>query len=160
MNAHRVFDQNELREVGKQLLSDGASVRLRLSGYSMFPFLRPHDIAIIEPIDASELKRGDVIVFCSEGRWIAHRLVGMNRQNGQRTLTAQGDSISKPDALIGEESLLGVIYKVERNGAVKTLDGPWTNTYKFLIIRLRPWLNIGFGLLLKIRNIYLNHVSL
>ena len=59
----------------KEAISKGHSVKTIASGTSMFPFLRKGDLLTIEPVLMDEIKRGDVVVFESEEKWIAHRVI-------------------------------------------------------------------------------------
>lgn len=68
---------NELffKEV-EAMIADGLSVRIRMKGYSMRPLLREErDTVVLQGCVASELKRGDIVLFRYRGQHILHRIL-------------------------------------------------------------------------------------
>lgn len=61
----------------EKLLAEGNTIQLHPQGYSMYPMFCPgRDEAIISPVqDASELKRGDVVLYRRDGGiLVLHRI--------------------------------------------------------------------------------------
>lgn len=65
---------------------------------SMSPTIHTGDLAISRTVDASSLKRGDVVsVINSDGNRVTHRLVNSARQGKARQLTLKGDANKRAD---------------------------------------------------------------
>ena len=65
---------------------------------SMSPAIHTGDMAISRTVEASALKRGDVVsVINSGGERVTHRLVNAARQGDARQLTLKGDANKKAD---------------------------------------------------------------
>lgn len=79
----------------------GATPYTVLTG-SMRPSLPPGTLAVVKPVDQSDIVAGDVITYQLEsGRptVVTHRVVTVgHRLDGTRSLTTQGDANSIPDA--------------------------------------------------------------
>lgn len=148
----RIIDGNEAREIGASLLSEGRSVRFKLGGSSMFPFLRQGDVAAIDPLPMSQLKLGQVIVFENNGRWIAHRLVAIKKDGNSLRLLAQGDSVKTPDSPVLEAHYLGVIGSFSRNGKYHRMDGLMNELYAKMLLTFRPFPQLFIRFFLKVRN--------
>ena len=146
------LSQNERIEVGEQLLKSGTKVRLRLSGNSMFPTIRANDTGIVAPISDIDLKIGRVVVFASNGRWIAHRLVSIRQDAERKVFIAQGDSVPKADKPICEEDIVGIIETVERKGITLHLSTPKAIRRAWLMVKFRPILQTAIRFFLKVSN--------
>ena len=69
---------------------------LTLSGYSMYPFLKPRDRLVIRKVPPYSLEVGDVVVVRdTDDRLVVHRLV---------KLLPQGRGIIKGDSLLTPDS--------------------------------------------------------
>jgi signal peptidase I len=111
----RVLTADETLRIGRELLREGSSVRIRLDGYSMWPLLRPGDIGIVTPCDTAEIRPGDIIAIELLDRWVAHRLMKVLNGGAKRFVT-RGDSCLGYDVAIEEERVIGIVSCFERNG--------------------------------------------
>ncbi len=95
----------------REALSRGVAVRFRARGFSMDPFIRDGDVITIAPPPAV-WQPGDVAAFpaTDTGRLTVHRL--LVRQHN--AFLAKGDNAPTPDGMVGMESLLGRVVRVER----------------------------------------------
>jgi len=98
-----------------EVLSEGWSgpARLRVTGRSMWPSLRPGDHVTVEPATAEELRPGDWVVLRADESLLLHRFLGVNSDG---LLVTKGDSHRAPDSPWIPESLLGRATAVARNG--------------------------------------------
>ena len=151
-NEERVINLDEAHELGASLLVEGRFVRVKLGGSSMFPLLRPGDVAKIKLVPLSELNVGQVIVFENSGKWIAHRLVSIGGKGGQIQLLAQGDSVRKADPSILENHYLGLIESFSRNGREHKMDGQMKVLYGKILLALRPFPQQVFRFCVKVKN--------
>ena len=85
------------------LLGRGIDVRFRATGDSMHPTIRCGEPMRVEPVGASELSRGDVVLARHTRGLTAHRIV---RIDGAR-ITTRGDNCSDDDPDFGVAEILG-----------------------------------------------------
>ncbi len=94
------------------LLADGMSVEIRVTGNSMSPCIRGHDVVTLEPIAGRQVRVGDVVVFPRpDGRLVIHRVVALDAAR----LRTRGDAASAADAWIQRQDLIGRVEKIERH---------------------------------------------
>ena len=83
---------------------------------SMYPTLVPGDKLLVNPVDISEIKVGDIISFDThfeEANIITHRAVEVLENNGVVEIHTQGDHDDHPDTwIIRQESLIGLVAEV------------------------------------------------
>lgn len=128
-----------------ELLQEGYKVSFRAPGHSMFPTIIANETIVVEPIDPGTVRVGDIILYRTNGRIIAHRVVGINVHfdDGSSTrsdLAAQssvrsphclfilrGDASPACDAPVNAGQILGKVVSIERNGC---FIEPYGFTYK------------------------------
>ncbi len=125
----------------KEAILKGHSVKTIASGTSMFPFLRKGDLLTIEPVSMDEIKRGDVVVFECEEKWIAHRVIKIHSNDGLAELTTRGDARVSNDPPVRKENYIGIVSYLERNNKCISL----TSFRK----KIRTQLHLLGGLLLS-----------
>lgn len=82
---------------------------------SMEPTIKTESLIITKEIKAEDLKEGDIISFYSldpalQGNVNTHRIVKINRDNGNLSFTTKGDNNNKEDAfLVKEENIVGKV---------------------------------------------------
>lgn len=119
------MNQQELSHaLRKEAIKNGHSVQTLASGYSMFPFLRKGDILTVEPIPLDKVKRGDVVVFESEEKWIAHRVIKICNYNSQIKLITRGDSRISNDPIVIDSNFVGVTSNIQRKNTFVSLSSP------------------------------------
>jgi signal peptidase I len=92
-------------------------LRLRASGSSMLPALRPGDILLIESREIGEIQVGEIAAFECYGRIVIHRVIEIHRgPHGSSLLIARGDSLPRPDPPVTQSELLGTVIRIERGG--------------------------------------------
>ena len=132
-------------ELITDLLQQGYKVSFRAPGHSMFPTIMANETIVVEPIDPATVRLGDIILYRTNGRIIAHRVVGINvhpddRPSTHSDLAAQssvlsphclfilrGDASAACDAPVKAGQILGKIVSIERNGC---FIEPYGFTYK------------------------------
>ena len=99
----------------------------------MQPTICDGDLIVVEPIAASAIKIGDIILYEGKENVVAHRVV--DAKIGQRPKTSssvcsphyafilRGDSSYIDDEPVHAEHILGKVISVERNGHRINLDG-------------------------------------
>ena len=123
-----------LPELITELLQDGYKVSFSAPGHSMYPTIIANETILVEPVDPETVKRGDIILYRTNGRLVAHRVVGINMLidnsslpssdfNSQssapsplRFFILRGDASSTCDEPVEFNQILGKVVSVERNG--------------------------------------------
>jgi hypothetical protein len=89
-----------------ELLSEGKSVRFEAPGKSMYPVILDGETLIVEPIAPSAVKVGDIILYKSEEKLIAHRIISIEKVNSSNT---QPSALSLPCGISRSEPTTGGI---------------------------------------------------
>jgi hypothetical protein len=98
-----------------ELLNKNLEIRIRVTGKSMFPFLRGNEMVTIKPARCSSLNKGDIILFQTrEGIPHVHRLLRKWRgSNGIWSYGTMGDALFRMEGPIVEHQVLGRVSKIE-----------------------------------------------
>jgi signal peptidase len=110
------MNQQELSHtLRKEIIGQGRSVQIIASGYSMFPFLRKGDLLTVEPVSMDKIKRGDVVVFESEEKWIAHRVIKIRINAEGLEFLLRGDTNLQFDPVVNSKNYVGAATTYVRN---------------------------------------------
>jgi hypothetical protein len=115
-----------LLDLSAELLRLGYRVRFRPKGESMHPTIKDGEAVNMEPIEPVDVRRGDIILYKSSTARgvIAHRVVGVNRSEGDVTsFILRGDASRTCDLPVAPEQVLGRVVSVEREGGTDDLAG-------------------------------------
>ncbi|MGB4415653.1 MAG: signal peptidase I [Paludibacter sp.] len=112
---NEVINKQSIVDFAESILEDNRTVGIRMTGYSMYPTLRPGDIGHIEKCVPNKIKVGDIVVFKLNGKLIAHRLVAINNHD-VRTFVAKGDKNKFSDPPFATDAFVGKITSFERKG--------------------------------------------
>lgn len=102
--------------LAESILSANTNIKVPVTGDSMSPLLRTGDTVRVEPVTASNLSVGDILVYRSEGNMVAHRLVRILRKNGRCMFLTKGDTFSHVDCPLSASDIIGRVYSVEKSG--------------------------------------------
>lgn len=133
----------------KNAIKRDGSIELPASGYSMFPYIHQGNLCKFESFDPLVVKKGDVILFSSqEGQLIAHRFVGIKKEQNQTFYLLKGDTNLGFDQPIEEERILGKLLsvqkqrlKIESDHVIAHIWGSIILTFPVLSGILRKYLN-------------------
>jgi signal peptidase I len=130
-------------EIITELLQDGYKVSFRAPGHSMFPTIMANETIIVEPIEPATVKLGDIVLYRTNGRLIAHRVICIQQKINQTELLShvsskrssnahshpqpsvlsphhyyilRGDASATCDDPVTVEQILGKVVSVERDG--------------------------------------------
>ena len=109
--------EKESNPIAAKLRADG-SVRFRVLGASMFPWIRSGDLVFVRSFAYEQASRGDVVLFEREERLFVHRVI--RSVVGGAGGKERGELITKGDALDGEDKpvtrteFLGRVIRVHR----------------------------------------------
>ena len=140
---------NLLLHLTTELLSQGTTVRFRPSGRSMYPSIREGELVTVEPVVASDVTLGDIVLYRSERGLIAHRVVGSSPTQSSVLsphYCLQGDASLCCDQPVEAHQILGRVIGVERNGrsiALASRGAKLWHIARNLASGLKGWLCAG-----------------
>jgi hypothetical protein len=103
-------------ELAAEVLRTYGSLRLGVTGWSMFPAILPGDVICVERASFDRVSEGDVVLFHRDGRLFAHRAVRTAGDAIDSGVLTRGDAMRSADAPVTESELLGRVTSIDRNG--------------------------------------------
>lgn len=121
------LDRAHFSGLAAEVIQGGSTFRFRATGGSMSPFIKDGDVLEVRPIEATTIRRADVVLYRrSDRRLIAHRVVGSSGRNCPPALLLQGDVSLRGKEVVTPASVLGRVVSVQRNDRLIVLDtGLW-----------------------------------
>ena len=118
---------SDVTRLFEDILRAGTSLRVRVTGQSMRPFLWGGETLTIEPPDCGAFRTGDLILFRNrEGLPVLHRLIRTRRtEDGKLSFLTKGDALRTFDEEVPGSSVLGRVRLIERpllSGAVSHIE--------------------------------------
>ena len=109
-----LFDPRDLakHELAAQAMRSFGELRLRVTGSSMLPAVRPHDVLLARHCRIEETGPGDIVLYMRQRRLFAHRVVARSVTQ----LITQGDGMAEADVPVTAHEFLGKITQVMRRG--------------------------------------------
>jgi peptidase S24-like protein len=102
-------DSLAFQQLADEVIAKGLSFRFEARGESMFPTVRDGEILHVRPAGRSRLKAGDMVLFRTDGKFKAHRII---RKQGQFLVT-RGDASLDADHLITTQQIVGTVIAKE-----------------------------------------------
>ncbi len=136
---------NLLLDLTTELLSQGATVRFRPSGRSMYPSIREGEVITVEPVQASDVKIADIVLYRSERGLIAHRVIEISLRDS-RVFGLRGDASLSCDEPVTAQQILGRVVGVKRNGrsvGLASRRAKMWNKARRLASRVKGWICEG-----------------
>ena len=107
-------------EIGCDLTADVVrrfgEVRLRVTGTSMLPAVRPGDVLTVRRDQGFDARPGEIALFGRDGRLWAHRVVSVSRAAGGPIWITRGDALERDDPPVSLHEMLGRVVSIERGG--------------------------------------------
>ncbi len=131
------FENSVFFEFVEQELKEGRSVRFKVKGYSMQPLIMNlRDEVLLKPCVAADVKKGDIVLFKSNGQHILHRFkcvlrnrdeenaLYKERENGNVLYKMQGDNVIGRYEVCSGSDILGVVSEVykQKGDSFKTIS--------------------------------------
>jgi cell wall-associated NlpC family hydrolase len=90
----------------------------------MQPTIKDGEAITVAPVSSHQVKRGDILLYCTGRGMIAHRVVktGVDRERGAYFIM-RGDSSVSADEPVAAGRVLGKVVSVERRGRTISLSG-------------------------------------
>lgn len=143
----RMVDNDVYLPVLKELVQEGNSVPLLVSGSSMAPFLVHLRDTIIISKPEDTLKKGDMVFYNrASGQYVMHRIHHIDRQGN---LYIVGDAQTEIEGPIHPNQVFGVIKKVIRKGKILQKGDLWWFFFEKVWIHCIPIRNLVIKLYSK-----------
>lgn len=104
-------------ELMRGVFARGCRVRLRVKGFSMWPFVRNDDVVTMVPLEGQSVVPGDIVAYVrrhpQDNKLTIHRILC----NEKNQFMLKGDNLKNNDeGPILSEQVLGKIIEVKRDG--------------------------------------------
>jgi hypothetical protein len=115
-------------EVACDLLARGNAIRFSAPGLSMGPTIRDGEPVLVEPVQAGEVRRGDILLYRWERGVRAHRVVRIEARasayaEAAPAFVVRGDAGGEEELVLADQ-ILGRVVSLERDGRRIRLRGP------------------------------------
>jgi Peptidase S24-like len=127
----QVGQEELLTTAGPALVAEAlrrfGAARVRVTGISMLPAIRPRDVLLVEPRALEQIRVDDIVLFTLDDRLFAHRVVrtGVDDSGGPALVT-RGDTHRDEDLPITSSQLLGQVLTVWRSG--RAIQAPFPHS--------------------------------
>jgi signal peptidase len=126
-------------ELSREILRRGKNLRIPIVGESMYPIFKRGDIIIIKPVKIEDLSVGDVVLYQSGKRMVAHRLIKKCINNGKMTFVMKGDSFPDFDPPVYPEDVIGKVIAIEREERTLRLDRGLNKLMNIFCAKISPF---------------------
>jgi len=109
-----------------------------VSGFSMWPFLKPGKKLVVKKVSVGDLKIGDIILYRANSQLVCHRLLKKSTDKNKNLLYTRGDNSGGLLQLVTEEMFLGKVIGALRNGKMINLAGQKQQFINRLIVEIAP----------------------
>lgn len=123
-----------------------------ISGDSMNPFIKKGCSLTINT-QLEQFSLGDIVVFFSKGKMIAHRIIRIKPSRKGREYILKGDNSSWTDEIVHNEEIVGRVEEIVFPEYTIDLNTRQNQVVKLLFV-LYSRLNLKFPFLLNLRKLY------
>lgn len=124
LSNNKSIEKSNFIQLFENLLDEGYYIQILLGGYSMYPFLKNGDTVIVKKNNIDSLKVGDIIIFKSYNKLIAHRLIAFKRKNKKFLIYSKGDNLVWFDKPIIEDKYIGKIITIIKRNKLVSMEKP------------------------------------
>jgi signal peptidase I len=112
-----ILGPKDFISLSTDILRKGGTFRFRAGGGSMRPFIRDGAVLTVDPATPETLRLGDVVLYRSGNRPVAHRLLFKRNGSGNVEFIVRGDALSAPVERVPGDQVLGRVISVEQAGS-------------------------------------------
>ncbi len=127
-------------------LEAGSTIRVKISGWSMWPLVGNGAVLIIIP-DNKDIKKGDIILFRSSGRMVAHRVIKACLD----IFTTKGDASTFFDPPVQRHDIIGRAVFMEGEGRRTAIDSSVWRLLSYILACYSCACGVIFGKILNDR---------
>jgi signal peptidase I len=122
-----------------QILSRGTALRFKARGGSMYPSIEDGSLVEVEPVQASAVRTGDLVLcYGGKNRLIVHRVIDATTQADAVLLVTKGDSARLADRPVHAEDVLGRVVAIYKGGKRVQVGSGWGRLTGLLWAWLSP----------------------
>ena len=136
----RTLDTREYVSTLRELVQQGETVSMLISGNSMAPFLCSRRDYIYFRSPDRPMRRGDIVFYERDnGQFVVHRIIRVHREaDGRRRFDITGDNQSELES-VREDQIFGLIFAVERKGKKIVPGDFWWEFFARVWTRIIPF---------------------
>jgi signal peptidase I len=109
------LSKDETAVLFEDILGRDLSLRVKVTGKSMAPFLKGEEVVTLKKVPPSSLHRGDLIFFKDRfGSLILHRIIRKRNSGDGIYLETKGDSLLAFDEPVLADDVLGKVCGIEK----------------------------------------------
>jgi len=109
--------RESIKDMSLVLLAEGKTIRIRASGYSMYPAIKPGSLILIEPVMLKGRPvPGEIVAIKRGNGLVVHRIRKRVVKDGKTWYIARGDSNSRSDNPVTIEMIPGRVIRSEPTG--------------------------------------------
>ena len=132
----RTIDTQAYLTVLRELVEDGNSVNLIVSGMSMFPFLEHERDTVYFEAPQRKLRKGDIVFYQRRnGQYVMHRIY---KVKGDEYFIV-GDAQRVVEGPVLRDQIFAIVTQVKRNGRMLTSSDLTWKFYERVWINLLPY---------------------
>jgi signal peptidase I len=119
------------KELVTDLLKHGYKVSFNAPGHSMYPTILANEPVVVEPVEPLTVHKGDIILYRSNGSLIAHRVLGVVRDDKAVEFSSLIEAFS-PDDQSGQEN---APFNLEKGNTSPDSNRCCSSEKRFFILR-------------------------
>lgn len=147
--ADKKYSMQELGPVIAETVNIGNSIKLTVTGISMFPLLRNEIDSVV--LEKKKIKKYDIALYTREnGAYILHRIVKMHKD----TVDCIGDNERKIEKGVPKSNIIACVTAIERGNLKIKTTNPLYRIYSFIWGSFIGMRRIFFKIALKVRNVF------
>ena len=101
----------------------GKSSLMRVSGNSMYPFIKDGSIITVSHLSPKEVRIGNIGVFKLPDRLCVHRIIGVKNEKGYSFFLEKGDNFFTVNQ-VSTEKLIGKVVSIQNGEKIIDLETP------------------------------------
>lgn len=147
-------DHTHLLNFANGIIKEGNSLKVRAGGNSMYPHIKKGSLLTIKKVDMSLLKKGDVVVFSGDNKFVAHRILKVASSQQVLLITTKGDSCKRKDAVFGVEKYIGKVIFVENNGKITDMESPFRKSANAFLAFISPYTPVVYNIIRFFKHLF------
>lgn len=129
LDGGKEIQTDQLASLARDILAGGRSVRFRVRGGSMRPFILDGDMLEIRFVKEGDVHLGDILLYhFHRKQLLVHRVIDIKKNVVQADgpwatcFVCQGDASLRADGCIAAEDVLGRVVSIEHAGHTRSLN--------------------------------------
>lgn len=143
---------NELIDVVESLLDENRTLSFRMHGNSMYPTLKEGDLGQVDKCRPEDLKIGDIVVFKSQEKLVAHRLIEIFYLKTVKMFRTKGDKNVHNDLPFSADELVGKMISFQRKGRIHKINSDGMKIRQFISMHFSKMLIPFFDLTFRLKS--------